>query len=116
MNQRIEKEHSMERNKFPLPSKNSIFCFIKSASGGIESQAIGACLDYLPNYTHRGFQTFQERIFCLGERGRTVLTFVKGAATVILCSVGRVILNLRRVTCRALESEQFHGIDRLSAL
>src|SRR6266849_2920461 len=47
MNQRREQEDSMEINQFPLPSKDSIFCFIKSASGCIESQAIGSCLDHL---------------------------------------------------------------------
>src|SRR6266699_5082467 len=104
MNQRREKEHLMEINNLPLPSKDGIFCFIKSASGGIESQAIGSCLDHLPNHAHRGFQTFPESIFCLGEIGRTVLTCVNDTATMILCGIGRMILNIRRVTSRALES------------
>src|SRR5216684_5527835 len=105
MNQRREQEHPMEINKFPLPSKDGIFGFIKSASGCMESQAIGSCLDHLPNHAHRGFQTFQEGIFCLGEIGRTVMTFVNDTATMILCGIGRMILNIQRVTCRDLESK-----------
>src|SRR5712691_2430400 len=104
MNQRREQEHPMEINKFPLPSKDGIFGFIKSASGCMESQAIGSCLDHLPNHAHRGFQTFQEGMFCLGELGRTVMTFVHDTATMILCGRGRMILNIQRVTCRALAS------------
>src|SRR6266446_3008845 len=104
MHQRIEQEHPMEINKFPLPSKDGIFGFSKSASGGIEAHALGACLEYLPNHAHRGLQTFQEGIFGLGERGRTVLTFVHDTATMILCGVGQMKMNIRRVTCRALES------------
>src|SRR4029450_646548 len=104
MNQRIEKEHPMEINKFPLPSKDGIFGFIKSASGCIESQAIGSCLDHLPNHAHRGFQAFPEGMFWLGEVGRTVMTFVNDTATMTLCGIGRMIVNIQRVTCRALES------------
>src|SRR4029450_13258113 len=104
MNQRREQEHPMKINKFPLPSKEGSFGFIKSASGGMESQAVGSCLDHLPNHAHRGFQTFQEGMFCLGEIGRTVMTLVNDTATMILCGIGRMMLHIQRVTCRALES------------
>ena len=65
---------------------------------------LGACLDHLLDHAHRGFQTFQEGIFGLGEIGRTVLTFVNDTATMILCGIGRMILSISRVAYRALES------------
>src|SRR6266581_5559726 len=104
MNQRIEEEHLLEIAKLSFPRKDRILGFLKGASGGIESHPLGACLEYLPDHADRSFHAFHEGIFCLGEIGRTVLTFVNDTATMILCSIGRMILNIRRVTCRALES------------
>src|SRR2546425_3464638 len=100
----ISEMRKIEMSPAQCRSKEGMFCLIKSARGCIESQAIGSCLEHVPKHTHRGFQTFQEGIFCLGERGRTVLTFVNDTATMILCGIGRMILNIRRVTCRALAS------------
>ena len=104
MHQRIQEEHLMEIAKLSFPRQDRILGFLQGARGGISSHTLGAGLEHLPNHTHRGFQTFQEGIFGLGERGRTVLTFVHDTATIILCGIGRMIMNMRRVTCWALES------------
>src|SRR5467141_4429955 len=104
MNQRREKEDLMEIDKLSFPSQDRILGFLKGASGGIESHPLGACLAYLPDHADRGFQTFEEGIFRLGEIGRTVLTFVNGTATMILCGIERMISNIKRVTYWALES------------
>ena len=104
MNQRIEEEHLMEIEKLSFPRKDRLLGFLKGASGGIESHPLGACLEYLPDHADRGFQTFEEGIFRLGEIGRTVITFVNDTATMILCGIGRMILNIKRVTYWALES------------
>ena len=87
MNQRREKEDLMEIDKLSFPSQDCILGFLKGASGGIEAHPLGACLDHVPDHADRGFHTFQEGIFCLGERGRTVLTFVHDTATMILCGI-----------------------------
>src|SRR5882672_6799572 len=102
MNQRIEEEDLMEIDKLSFPSKDRILGFLKGASGGIESHPLGACLEYLPDHADRGFQAFHEDIFCLGEIGRTVLTFVNDTAPMILCSIERMISHARRVAYRAL--------------
>src|SRR5215831_14526903 len=98
MYQRIEKEHLMEIEKPSFPRQDRILGFLKGARGGISSQPLGAGLEHVPDHADRGVQAFQERIFGLGERGRTVLTFVYDTATMILCGIGRMISNLRRVT------------------
>src|SRR6266850_3884183 len=116
MNQRIEKEYLMEIEKLSFPSKDRILGLIKGASGGIEPHPLGSCLDHVPDHAHRGFQTFQEGIFCLGEIGLTGLTFVNDTATMILCSIGRMMSHVRRVADRALKSQKFHVIDLLSGL
>src|SRR6266571_6610164 len=104
MHQRIQEEHTMEIDKLPFPRKNGILGFLKGASGSIYSHTLGACLEYLPNHADRGFQGFHEGIFGLGEIDRTVLTFVNVTATMILCGIGRMILNVSRVASRALAS------------
>jgi len=116
MHQRREQEHPRERNTCPLPSTEGICCVIKSARGGMESQALGAGLAHVPKHTHRGCQTFQEGLFGLGARGRTGSTCVHDTATMMLGGRGRMILHIRRVTCRALASYKFHVIDLLSGL
>src|SRR5258706_13483006 len=63
-----------------------------------------ACLEHVPHHAHRGFQTFHEGIFCLGEIDRTVFTFVYDPVTMILCAIGRMILNVSRVASRAFKS------------
>src|SRR5215471_20002430 len=113
MNQRIEEKHLLEIDKLSFPSKDRILGFLKGASGGIEAHPLGACLEHLPDHADRGFQTFQEGIFCLGERGRTGSTCVNDTATMILCGIGRMIMNISRVTYRALASSKFHVIDLL---
>ena len=94
----------MEIDTLSFPSKDRILSFLKGASGGISSPPLGACLEDLPDHADRGFQTFEEGIFRLGEIGRTVLTFVNSTATIILCGRERMILNSKRVTYWALES------------
>src|SRR5713101_2396599 len=100
----IEEEHVLEIEKLSFPRKDRILGFLKGASGGIESHPLGACLEYLPDHADRGFQTFEEGMFSLGEIGRTVLTFVNDPATMILCSRGRMILNIKRVAYWAPEA------------
>ena len=104
MNQRLEEEHLMEIEKLSFPRKDRILGFLKGASGDISSHTLGSCLEHVPDHAHRGFQTFHEGIFCLGEIDRTVLTFVYDTATMILCRIGRMISNVSRVASRALES------------
>ena len=104
MHQRLEEEDLMEIEKLSFPRKDRILGFLKGASGGIESHPLGACLEYVPDHAHRGFQTFHEGIFCLGEIDRTVLTFVYDTTTMILCGIERMIFHVRRVAYRALES------------
>ena len=116
MNQRIQAEHLIEIEKFSFPSKDRILGFLKGASGGISSHPLGTCLAYLPDHADRSFHAFHEGIFCLGEIGRTVLTFVHDTATMILCSIGRMMSHVRRVAYRALKSQKFHVIDLLSGL
>src|SRR5712691_12286257 len=106
----------MESDELPLPRKHGIFSFVKGASCGIEPHALHACLDHVPDHAHRGFQTFHEGIFCLGEIDWTVSTFVNDTAAMILCSVGRMILHVRRVAYRALESQKFHVIALILGL
>src|SRR5712691_9293546 len=114
MHQRIEEEHLMESEKLSFPRKDRILGFLKGPSDGMESHPLGACLEHVPDHAHRGFQTFHEGIFCLGEIDRTVLTFVYDTATMILWGIGRMIFNVSRVASRALESQKFHGIDLIS--
>jgi hypothetical protein len=103
MNQRLEEEHLLESEKLSFPRKDRILGFLKGASGGIESHPLGAGLEHLPDHADRGFQTFEEGIFRLGEIGRTVRTFVHDTTTMILCGIGRMILNIKRVAYWALE-------------
>jgi hypothetical protein len=114
MHQRIQEEHLMEIDKLSFPPKDRILGFLKGASGGISSQTLGACLEHLPDHADRGFQAFQEGIVCLREIDRTVLTFVNGTTTMMLCGIGRMISHVRRVAYRALESQKFHIIDLIS--
>jgi len=116
MNHRREQEDRMAIDHLSFPSQEGLLGLLKGASGGMEAQPLGAGLDHVPDHADRGFDTFQEGLCCLGERGRTVLTLVHDTATTILCGRERMIWNLRRVTCRALESSQFHVIDLLSGL
>jgi hypothetical protein len=104
MNQCIEEEHLLEIEKLSFPRKDRILGFLKGASGGISSHPLGACLEHVPDHAHRGFQTFQEGIFCLREIGWTGMTFVNDTATIVLCGIVRMMLNISRVTYRALES------------
>src|SRR5712692_4788636 len=104
MHQRIEQEDLMEIEKLSFPRQDCILCLLKGARGGIYPHPLGAGLDYVPDHAHRGFQTFQEGIFGLREIGWTGLTFVKDTATMILGSIGRMRLNIRRVAYRALQS------------
>src|SRR5215467_4847797 len=104
MHQCIEEEDLMECCKLAFPHQDRILGFLKGASGGIEPHPLGACLEHLPDHTDRGFQTFQEGLFCLGEIDRTVLTFVNDTTAMILCSIGRMMMNVSRVAYRALES------------
>ena len=104
MNQCIEEEHVLEIDKLSFPRQDRILGLLKGARGGIEPHPLGAGLQHLPDHADRGFQTFKEGIFCLGERGRTGSTFVYDTATMILCGIERMILNISRVTYRALES------------
>src|SRR5467141_435118 len=104
MNQRIEEEHLLEIEKLSFPSKDRILGFLKGASGGIESHALGACLEHLPDHADRGFQAFHERLYRLSEIDRTGITFVNDTATLILCGIERMILNVSRVAYRALAS------------
>ncbi len=94
----------MESEKRSFPRKDRILGFLKGASGGMESPTLGSCLEHVPDHAHRGFQTFHEGVFWLGEIDRTVLTFVYDTATMILCGIGRMILNVSRVASWALES------------
>ena len=104
MNQRREEEHLLEIANLSFPRKDRMLGFLKGASCGISSHPLGACLEHLPDHAHRGLQTFHEGLFCLGEIDRTVLTFVNDTATMILCTIGRMIMNVSRVAYRALES------------
>src|ERR1700674_4856204 len=104
MNQRIQEEHLMEIDTLSFPSKDRILGFIKGASGGIESHPLGACLEHLPDHADRGFQAFHEGFFRLRELDLTGITFVNDTATMILCGIGRMILNVSRVAYGALES------------
>src|SRR5882762_3710482 len=97
MNQRIEEEHLMEIEKLSFPSKDRILGFLKGARGGIYSHPLRACLEYLPDHTDRGFQAFHKGLFSLGAIDWTVLTFVNDTVSMILCGVGRMILNVSRV-------------------
>jgi hypothetical protein len=94
----------MEIDKLSFPSKDRLLSFLTGASGGISSHPLSACLEHVPDHADRGFQTFEEGIFRLGEIGRTVLTFVNDTATMILCTIGRMIFNIKRVAYWALES------------
>src|SRR5882724_9258783 len=96
--------YTTEIEKLSFPRKDRILGFLKGASGGIKSHPLGASLEYVPDHADRGFQTFEEGIFRLGAIGRTVLTFVNDTATIILCGIGRMILNIKRVAYWALES------------
>src|SRR2546421_11937945 len=104
MDQRIEEEHLLESEKLAFPSQDRILGSLKGARGGIESHPLGACLEHLPDHADRGFHTFHEGLFCLGEIDWTVLTFVNDTATVILYGIGRMIFNVSRVASWALES------------
>src|SRR6266700_7743320 len=104
MPQRREAEHLMESEKRSFPRKERLLGLLKGASDGSESHTLGACLEHVPDHAHRGFQTFHAGIFGLGEIGRTGSTFVNDTATMILCGIGRMILNVSRVASRALES------------
>jgi hypothetical protein len=114
MNQRLEEEHLMEIDTLSFPRKDRILGFLKGASGGIESHTLGACLEHVPDHADRGFQAFHEGIFCLREIDLTGLTLVNDTATMILCGIERMILNVSRVAYRALASSKFHGIDLIS--
>src|SRR5215467_14127764 len=104
MHQRIQEEHLMEIAKLSFPHQDRILGFLKGASCDIESHPIGTCLEYLPDHADRGFQALQESLFGLREIDRTVHTFVNDTVPMTLCRVGRMILNIRRVAYRALES------------
>src|SRR5215831_9700663 len=104
----------MEIDKLAFPRQDRILGFLKGARGGIESHPLGACLEYLPDHADRGFQACHEGIFCLGEIDRTVITFVNGAVTMTLCSIGRMRLQDSRVAHWALDLYQFHAIDLIS--
>src|SRR5712691_6935344 len=106
----------MEIDKLPFPRKNGIFGFVKGASRSIEPHAFCSCLDHVPDHAHRSLQTFHEGLFRLGEIDRTGITFVNYAATMILCSIGRMILHVRRAAYRALESQKFHVIALILGL
>src|SRR6267378_1489708 len=105
MNHRREPEDRRAIDTLSFPSQD-----------GLLGLLLGAGLDPVPEHADRGFDPFQEGLCCLGERGRTVLTLVHDTATTMLCGRERMIWNLRRVTCRALESSQCHVIDLLSGL
>ena len=94
----------MEMAKLSFPRQDRILGFLKGTSGSISSHPVGACLEYLPDHADRGFQALHESLFGLGEIDRTVLTFVNDTVPMTLCRVGRMILNVRRVADRALES------------
>src|SRR5262245_38531961 len=104
MNQRIEEEHLLEIEKISFPRKDRILGFIKGASCLIESLPFGAVLQHFPYHTDRGFKTFEEGIFWLREIGRTGITFVNDTVTIILCGIGRMMLNISSVAYWALES------------
>jgi len=116
MNHRREPEDRRAIDTLSFPSQDGLLGLLQGASGGMEAPPLGAGLDPVPEHADRGFDPFQEGLCCLGERGRTVLTLVHDTATTMLCGRERMIWNLRRVTCRALESSQFHVIDLLSGL
>src|SRR5262252_9667552 len=102
MHQRREQESPMEIEQLAFPRKDRLLGLLKGARGGIEPHPVGTCLDHLPDHAHRGFQPFQEGMFCLRETGRAGSTCVHDTATMILCGRGRIIFNISRVTSRAL--------------
>src|SRR5215831_18658362 len=110
MPQRVEKEYLREIEQLSFPRKDRLLGLLKGARSSLQPPPLGACLDHLPAHAPRGCQTFQEGRFCFRERGRTGIACVHDTATMILCGIGRMRLNISRVACRALESEQFHVI------
>src|SRR4030095_7627497 len=55
------------------------------------------------NLRHNRFQACHEGVFCLGKVGRTVCTFVKDTATMMLRGIGRMRLQDSRVARWALD-------------
>ena len=103
MHQRIEEEDLMEIAKLAFPRQDRMLGFLQGASSGVSPHPLGACLDYLPDHADRSFHACHEGLFCLGKVGRTVRTFVKDTATMMLRGIGRMRLQDSRVARWALD-------------
>jgi hypothetical protein len=104
MHQRRQAEHLLEIATLSFPRKDRMLGCLKGASGGIASQTLGACLEPLPDHADRGFPAVHAGLFRLRAIDRTGITLVNDTATMILCGIGRMLLNISRVAYRALES------------
>ena len=93
----------MEIAKLSFPRQDRILGFLKGASGGVEPHPLRAGLDYLPDHADRRFQAGHEGLFCLRKVGRTVRTFVKDTATMMLGRIGRMRLQDSRAARWALD-------------
>src|SRR4029434_332071 len=103
MHQGIEEEDLMEITKLSFSSQDRILGFRKGAGGGVYPQPLRACFDHLPDHADRRFQACHEGVFCLGKVGRTVCTFVKDTATMMLRGIGRMRLQDSSVARWALD-------------
>ena len=99
----LQEEHLMEFCKRAFPRQDRILGFLKGARGGIAPHPLGACLEHVPDHAHRSLHACHKGLFGLRDIDWTVLTLVHDTATLMLGSIGRMMMKVSRVAYRALE-------------
>jgi len=99
----LQAAHLMECGKRACPRQARMLGFRKGARGGIAPPPLGACLAHVPDHAHRSLHACHKGLFGLRDIDWTVLTLVHDTATLMLGSIGRMMMKVSRVAYRALE-------------